>query len=96
MKYRLVFVAGALTLLFLGCEENPVEQYGTGLVDAYKKAEPAADEANLAMLQQSIQAFRAAKGRFPENLEELQGMTGTSIDPEQYLYDPGTGQLSRK
>ena len=96
MTYRLVIVAGALMLFFLGCKENPVEQYGTGLVDAYKKAEPAADEANVAMLRQSIQAFRAAQGRFPESLEELEGMTGTSIDPEQYLYDPGTGQLSRK
>jgi hypothetical protein len=96
MKYRLVVVAGTAALLFLGCEENPVEQYGTGLVESYKKAEPAANEANLAMLRQSIQAFRAANGRFPENLEELQGMTGTPIDPEQYLYDPGTGQLSMK
>ena len=95
MKYGLV-IAGTLTLLFLACEENPVEQYGSGLMDAYKKAEPAADEANLAMLRQSIQAFRAAQGRFPESLEELQGMTGTPIDAEQYRYDSGTGELSRK
>jgi hypothetical protein len=94
MKYRLSVIFGMLMALFLGCEENPVEQYGTGLVDAYKKAEPAADAANLAMLRQSVQAFRAANGRFPESLEELQGMTGTPIDPQLYLYNPETGELS--
>ncbi len=86
----------ALLALFLlsGCEENPVEEYGAGLVETYKSTEKKADAANLAVAQRAVAAFRAANGRYPEGLEELKSFSTIALDPALYDYDPATGRIS--
>lgn len=82
--------------MFTGCEENPVDEYGTGLIKAYKQSQPAADSANLRLLQQSAETFRAARGRYPRDLSELEAFTGAQIPSGKFSYDPSSGQISLK
>lgn len=77
-----------------GCKENPVEEYGTGLVDKYQSTQKDADAASLSLLRQSIQLYRTANGRYPASLDELASATGTELDPEKYSYDPASGELT--
>lgn len=86
----------ALLALFLlsGCEENPVRDYGTGLVETYKSTEKKAGAANLAVAQRTVEAFRAANGRYPESLDELKSFSTIELDPSVYDYDPATGRIS--
>jgi hypothetical protein len=92
------FSAAALLLavLLAGCDENPVDKYGTGLVDTYKSVQPAADAASVSLLRQSIKAFRAAYGRYPDSLGELEAFAGTKLDSEKYDYNPSTGTIALK
>jgi hypothetical protein len=95
---RLFLLAFSLCLVFLvsGCEDNPVDRYGTGLVDSYKSTQEKADAASLAMTRSAVQTFRTANGRYPESLEELSSSTGTKLDASKYAYDPATGEISPK
>lgn len=77
-----------------GCKENPVEEYGTGLVDKYQSTQKDADAASLSLLRQSIRMYRTANGRYPASLDELSAATGTELDPEKFAYDPATGELT--
>lgn len=86
----------SLALFVLGCEGNPVEEYGTGLVNAYQSTGQKADRASLSLLKTSIRTFHTAHGRYPESLEELSQSTGTRLDPSHYDYDPATGEIALK
>lgn len=88
----------SLCLVFLvsGCEDNPVDRYGTGLVDSYKSTQEKADAASLALARSAAQTFRTANGRYPESLEELSSSMGSNLDPSKYSYDPATGEISLK
>jgi hypothetical protein len=97
---RVAMLFSALTMLLLasGCEDktNPVEEYGTGLTDAYHNSQKAADSAGLETLRRSVKTFRSANERNPASLEELSGFVGISIDTNAYDYDPATGQVNLK
>lgn len=81
---------------FVACKDNPVEQYGTGLISAKKQAENTAVYTNLSFLQQSVQNFRAVNSRNPESLEELRDFAKMDLDISQYDYDPATGHVTIK
>jgi competence protein ComGC len=97
----LFLVLGLMVLpLLIACKkkpENPVEEYGTALIGSYKHAQNAGVAANLDAVQRSVQAYRAANGKFPESLEELKkDFMGSDIDMSAYDYDPETGTVSIK
>jgi hypothetical protein len=95
MKAICLSTAALLLIAFVsGCSENPVRDYGTGLVETYKSTEKEADAANLAVAQRTVEAFRAANGRYPESLEELKSFSTIALDPSVYDYDPATGRIS--
>jgi hypothetical protein len=86
--------------LLIACEKkskNPVEEYGTALIGSYKHAQNAAVAANLYAVKKSVQAYRAAYGKYPETLDELKKESmGSDIDMSGYDYDPETGAVSIK
>ena len=81
-------------LLFVGCERNPVEEFGQGMMVSYERSKDAADEASLRAIQRYIRSYRALNGRYPESLEELQGSVSGNFDLDRYDYDPRTGSLT--
>lgn len=86
-----------LTIIFACCEnKNPVEQYGDTLIKTYKKTQQFGDKTSLQNLQESMKAFRAANGRYPKDLKELEGFTGIALDSNKYEYDPSKGTITQK
>jgi hypothetical protein len=80
--------------LFIGCDRNPVEEFGEELMVSYERSSDAADEANRQAIQRYIRTYRALNGRYPESLEELEGSVGAGYDLGAYDYDPRTGSLT--
>lgn len=98
-RVYIIFLALLCLSLASGCEEpsnNPVKEYGVGLVNSYDKSKKAASAANLDAIKRTIAAFRAANGRYPESLDETAAFMGAEIDTDAYDYDPGTGQVTLK
>jgi hypothetical protein len=85
-----------LLSVLVACEENPVQEYGRGLTDAYTGSQDAAKKANLDAANRAITGYRAAEGRYPANLEELSAYMSVSLSPEDYDYDPSTGRILLK
>ncbi|MDA8079111.1 MAG: hypothetical protein M0Z79_09260 [Nitrospiraceae bacterium] len=77
-------------------QPNPVEEYGTGLLDARAKAQDAAAKANLDAVRQAVQAYRAANDAYPANLQDAAGLIGQQVDLSKYDYDPQTGAVRLK
>jgi hypothetical protein len=95
MKTSMALAVVLLMAAAAGCDrENPVEKYGTGLTDSYKRAERAAEDATLSALRGSIAAYRSANGRYPQDLKELSAFSGLEVDAEKYGYDPATGEIT--
>jgi hypothetical protein len=93
MLKTITIILLALGLMAMAaCEENPAKEYGTTVVRTIDRADRAADSANLAALKQSVQAYYAANGRYPESLDEL----GIGIDSSHFDYDPATGTVTIK
>jgi hypothetical protein len=88
-----LFLAFVLCLS-AACRENPVEEYGTDLVDSYEHSRKAGDAASLEGAKRSITVYRATEGRYPAGLEEISASMGTELDPAVYDYDPSTGRIS--
>jgi hypothetical protein len=100
----------AETLLMLACfshllfvmpagkerPKNPVSEYGDSLINSYKGAQSAADQANLDALKAAVSAYRAANESYPKSLQEVGNMAGTQIDLSKYDYDPYTGTVTLK
>lgn len=92
----LILFFAVLLLFSAGCKENPVEEYGTGIVESYKSTGQKADQASLSLLKTSIRTFYTANGRYPESLDELSQSTGARLDPSRYDYNPETGEIALK
>jgi len=80
-------------VLFGGCEENPVQEYGNQVLKGYERSEQAASQASLSNLQRAVEAYRAANGGYPPSLQELEAFSGLAIDPAAFRYDPLTGRI---
>jgi len=86
--------------VFTACDQkpkNPVSAYGDALIGAYKGSKGAAEQANLDAVQKSVDAYRAANEKYPENLKDVEPLLGASqIDLTKYDYDPQTGKVGLK
>ncbi len=91
-----ILFACLVALSFLGCDRNPVEEFGEDLMVSYEKSRGAADEASLQAIQRYIRSFRAMNGRYPESIEELERSLGVGYDLEPYDYDSGSGTLTAR
>ncbi len=92
----LILAMLSIPLLFSACDKNPVEEYGTKTVDAYKASRKFGDATSIDNLRNAIQGFRAANGRYPESLKELGEFAGMELSEERYDYDPKTGSITLK
>jgi hypothetical protein len=96
--WRETLLVLALALVPYGCERenNPVDQYGTGLVDAYKESQAAGEQATLSAIRSAVAVHRATEGKYPESLDAIAAGMGTPLDPDVYAYDPATGSVGLK
>jgi|GEM_PF-543439 len=75
------------------CSENPVQDYGNKVLDAYDRSGKSANHASVVNLQRAVEAYRAANGYYPPSLQDLEGFAGQTIDPALYQYSPSTGKI---
>lgn len=93
-----VLAACIIMLVFTGCDEkpkNPVSEYGSAMIGSYQKGQQAAATSNLYAVKSTVQAYRAANGKYPDNLSDLD-FRGQKIDLSLYDYDPQTGAVTLK
>lgn len=83
-----------VAFMCLGCERNPVEEFGEEMLGSYEKSRNAADEASLQAIRRYIRSYRALNGKYPEGIDELDASLGGTYDLEPYDYDPRTGSLT--
>ncbi len=99
VKSLLLATCFALCVL-TACDQkpkNPVSEYGDALSGAYKNSKGVAEQANLDAVQKSVDAYRAANEKYPENLNDVEPLLGGSgIDLTKYVYDPQTGKVGLK
>jgi hypothetical protein len=93
---RLLMTCLILLFLFVGCEDNPAEQYTSDLMSAKSKANDAADKATLTAVEATIKNYRAMNGKNPPDLKEISVMMGTELDPGKYDYDSMSGKVKLK
>ncbi len=94
-----LFLPAIILSVFISCEQqqnNPVTLYGDSLVASLNKGRTAAEEANLDAVRKTVQAYRAANGRYPSSLDEIKDMLGSNLDLSKYDYNPETGAVSLK
>ncbi|HEY4716928.1 MAG TPA: hypothetical protein VII00_07460 [bacterium] len=85
-----------LILLSANCQKNAFEEYGNSAVQKYQNAQQLDERITLQQVQEAIRAFYAANGHYPENIEEVEKITGISMDEGLYEYSPSSGILSLK
>jgi len=96
-KQAIVMVLVIQGTMCFGCEsKNPLEQSGDTLIKAYKNTQQFGDRTSLQNLQESIKAFSAARGRYPNDLKEMEEFTGVTLDSSKYEYDPSTGKIAQR
>ncbi len=96
----LLLMTHLVLFVFAACDQkpkNPVSEYGDALIGAYKGSKGVAERANLDAVQKSVDAYRAANEKYPENLKDVEPLlSGSEIDLTKYVYDPQTGKVSLK
>jgi hypothetical protein len=93
----MVMVLVIHAVIGVGCEnKNSLEQSGDTLIKTYKNTEQFGDKTSLQNLQESIKAFSAAHGRYPNGLKELEEFTGVALDSSTYEYDQSAGKIAQR
>lgn len=95
---RILFLV-VLLLFLISCDQkpkNPVDEYGTVLIDSYKKAQKAGESANLDAVKKSIQAYYASNDKYPDNLDEIKSFINSDIDLSKYDYNAENGTVFLK
>ncbi len=83
--------------VFTSCKDNnPAEQYGTTMTQAYKSAKKLDAKLNVQQVQKSIQEFYAANGRYPADLNELSSFCGLALKSDNYDYNSTDGTLTER
>ncbi len=98
MKF-LIILATLVLVLSVGCDQkpkNPVAEHGNAMIDAYQKSKTVRDTASLSSIRTAVQTFHAEKGRYPNDLSEIQDMLGAPYDLSVYSYNPSDGSVSLK
>ena len=87
-----------LIISIAACEKDKTspQQYGNTMVQSLKAAKSVESKVNVEEVRKSIQAFNAANGRYPADLNELSTFNGITLKSDNYDYDPTTGNLSEK
>lgn len=97
VKQAILMVLAVQTVICFGCEsKSSFEQAGDTLIKTYKNTQQVGDRTSLQNLKESINAFNAAHGRYPNDLKELAEFTGIALDSTKYEYDPSTGKIAQK
>ena len=95
VKTLQLFLLFGLMALSMSCESrNQTAQYGNRLIKTYKDTQKFGDRTSVQSLQESIRAFQASNGRYPNDLKELEDFAGIPLDRSKYAYDPLTGIIS--
>lgn len=95
-KVFLITIILLFTALAIGCKQDPVKEYGEGLLDTLDSSEIAVDQANLRGLKQAVKMYYSEHGKYPSALEDVAGFMGSPVDLNKYQYDPNTGQVTLK
>lgn len=86
-----LFIAAMLA----GCKDNnPAQQYGEGLTEAYKSSQDAGDMATLDSIKKTVEFYYANNQKFPASLKEIGALMGVELDETKFAYDPATGQAA--
>ena len=93
---RLFFLTLFLTIIMIGCKENPVQEYGSTLSNSLKQSKDVAVISEISNIKKAVQSFSEERGRLPQNIEEVERFIGRPIDKEQISYNPETGEVTRK
>lgn len=104
VKTKMILSLILLAVLIVGCEEkskpaetkNPVAQYGDALVSVHEGSKVEARQATLQGIKNAIQIYYASNSRYPENLDEIQRLMDSPIDPGMYQYNPQNGAVTLK
>ena len=92
-----LFLGLAVLSLIAACDEkpkNPVSEYGSAMIDSYKKGKQAGEAANLDAVRKAVQAYHALNDKYPQSLDDVKGLIGAEMDMSKYNYDPQTGTVS--
>lgn len=86
---KIVLLAFITTIMvFSGCKDNPVSDYGSSLSQSLKKSQDVALQAELSNIKKAIMTFTQEKGRLPSNIEEIKAFMGKGIEKEKFSYNP--------
>lgn len=82
--------------LFIGCKENPVQEYSNTLTNSLKQSQNVSIISEISNIKKAVQSFSEEKGRLPQNIEEIEHFMGRSIDKQNISYNPETGEVTKK
>lgn len=94
--YAGITVAALLMLGACTSQDNPVDQYGTGLIQAHSAGKVAGQEADMNAVKTAIAAYYASNERYPADLAEVSRLIRMELSPGQYAYNPATGLVTLK
>jgi hypothetical protein len=66
------------------------------MMQSYKSAQKFDAKVNVQQVQESIQEFNTANGRYPADVKKLSSFNGLMLKSDQYCYDPASGALTEK
>lgn len=87
----------AVLSLIAACNEkpkSPVSEYGSTMIDSYKKGQKAGETANLDAVKKAVQAYHALNDKYPQSLADVKELIGAEMDMSKYSYDPQTGTVN--
>jgi type IV secretory pathway component VirB8 len=85
--------------LVAGCKDedkNPVLKYGNAVVKAIDVSKSAVSATNLQSVKSAILTYYTMNDKYPASMDVLAKIMGYKFRPEQYNYDPSTGEISAK
>ncbi|MBI4688987.1 MAG: hypothetical protein HY754_01740 [Nitrospirae bacterium] len=88
-----------ILIFFTACDnkpKNPLAEHGDAMIGSYKKAQRAAETANLDAIRKTVRSYYTMNEKYPQSLDEIKDMLGSDIDVSRYDYDPQTGSVSPK
>lgn len=97
MKWAIAIMLAAA--LVAGCkdkEKNPVLKYGETLIKSINTSKSTAAAINIDGARTAIRSYHTMNGRYPASIDEVKEIMGYKFRPEQYNYDPTTGEITAK
>jgi hypothetical protein len=93
-KIIILLVFTLLTVLTISCKQDPIGEYGEGLLDTMDRGKATVNVANMKNLENAVRIYRTQNGKYPESLEEVKDMMNTPVDLSLYDYDPSSGRVT--